>query len=143
VEFVGTVIDVTEAKQAEEKLRQSEREARQLIDFSPMHVSVRAPDGARLYNNQAALDYLGVALEEWRDADIHRLVHPQDAERALTELPGKFQAGSSFEYEVRLRRRDGQYRWFHFRCNPMLDEQGRIARWYAAGTDIDDRKMAE
>jgi transcriptional regulator with GAF, ATPase, and Fis domain len=48
-----------------------------------------------------------------------------------------------FEYEARLRRKDGQYRWFHYRLSPMSDEQGRITRWYAAGTDIDDRKLAE
>ena len=59
------------------------------------------------------------------------------------DLPEKFQSGSPFEYEVRLRRKDGQYRWFHYRFNPVSDEQGLITRWYAAGTDIDDRKLAE
>ena len=59
------------------------------------------------------------------------------------DLPGKLQSGSPFEYEVRLRRKDGQYRWFHYRFNPVSDEEGRITRWYAAGTDIDDRKLAE
>jgi transcriptional regulator with GAF, ATPase, and Fis domain len=59
------------------------------------------------------------------------------------ELPGKFQRGSPFEYEVRLKRKDGQYRWFHYRLSRMSDEQGRITRWYAAGTDIEDRKQAE
>jgi transcriptional regulator with GAF, ATPase, and Fis domain len=53
------------------------------------------------------------------------------------------QSGSPFEYEARLKRKDGQYRWFHYRLNPMSDEQERITRWYAAGTDIDDRKIAE
>jgi formate hydrogenlyase transcriptional activator len=48
-----------------------------------------------------------------------------------------------FELEVRLKRRDGQYRWFHFCINPMRDEQGRITRWYSVGTDIDDRRKAE
>jgi formate hydrogenlyase transcriptional activator len=61
----------------------------------------------------------------------------------IDELPGKFRSGSPFEYEVRLRRKDGQYRWFHYRLSPMSDEQGRITRWYAAGTDVDDRKLAE
>ena len=86
---------------------------------------------------------MGLTLEEWRQADIYRLVHPLDAERSTRELQGKFQSGLPFEYEARLRREDGQHRWFHFRCNPMRDEQGRITRWYAAGTDIEDRKVAE
>jgi transcriptional regulator with GAF, ATPase, and Fis domain len=70
-------------------------------------------------------------------------LHPQDAEIVTKELPGNLQSGSPFEYEARLRRKDGQYRWFHYRLSPMADEQARITRWYAAGTDIDDRKLAE
>ena len=106
-------------------------------------MSERWPDGSRLYNNQASLDYLGLTVEEWLAADLRTLVHPKDAERATTELPGKFESSAPFEYEARRRRRDGQYRWFHFRCNPMLDEQGRVTRWYAGRTDIEDRKVAE
>jgi transcriptional regulator with GAF, ATPase, and Fis domain len=59
------------------------------------------------------------------------------------DLPGKLLNGSPLEYEARLKRKDGQYRWFHYRLSPMSDEQGRITRWYAAATDIDDRKLAE
>jgi len=143
VEFVGTVMDVTAAKQAEEKIRQSERWLRQLLDLSPQHVTEFGPDGSPLYNNQAALDYHGLTLDEWRSADLNRLLHPQDAERMRREYPGKFRSGSPYEFEVRLRRRDGEYRWFLFRFKPMLDEQGRLTRWYAAATDIEDRKRAE
>jgi transcriptional regulator with GAF, ATPase, and Fis domain len=74
---------------------------------------------------------------------LQQVLHPQDAGLVTNELPGKFQRGSPFEYEVRLKRKDGQYRWFHYRLSPMSDEQGRITRWYAAGTDIEDRKQAE
>ena len=143
VEFVGTVMDVTAAKQAEEKIRQSERWLRQLVDLSPQHVTEFGPDGSPLYNNQAALDYHGLTLEEWRSADLNRLLHPQDAERMRREYPGKFRSGSPYEFEVRLRRKDGEYRWFLFRFKPMLDEQGGLTRWYAAATDIEDRKRAE
>jgi transcriptional regulator with GAF, ATPase, and Fis domain len=74
---------------------------------------------------------------------LNRLLHPQDAERMRREYPGKFRSGSPYEFEVRIRRRDGEYRWFLFRFKPMLDEQGRLTRWYAAATDIEDRKRAE
>jgi hypothetical protein len=74
---------------------------------------------------------------------LEEVLHRQDAEIVGKELPGKFQSGSPFEYEVRLRRKDGEYRWFHYRFSPVSDEEGRITRWYAAGTDIDDRKLAE
>jgi PAS domain S-box-containing protein len=93
--------------------------------------------------NRASLDYLGITLEEWQDAGLQQVMHPQDAEIVAKNLPGQLQSGSPFEYEVRLRRKDGQYRWFHFRFNPMSDEEGRVTRWYLAGTDIDDRKLAE
>ncbi len=143
IEVVGTTMDVTERKRAEEKIRQSERELRQLLDLTPLHITEFGPDGNPLYNNQAALDYHGLTLEEWRSADLHGLLHPQDAERMTSEGPSKFRSGSPHELEARLRRRDGQYRWFLFRFNPILDEQGRLTRWYAAATDIEDRKQAE
>jgi PAS domain S-box-containing protein len=102
VELVGTVIDVTAAKQAEEKIRQSEREARQLLDLSPLHITELGPDGTRIYNNRAALDYYGLTIEEWQAADFQTLFHPQDAELAMSEVPGKLRDGSPFEYEARL-----------------------------------------
>src|SRR6202041_957711 len=131
------------AKKAEEKIRQSEKEARQLLDLSPLHITELGPDGARLYTNRASLDYFGITLEEWQDLDLHLLLHRQDAEILTKGLPGELQSGSPFEYEARLKRKDGQYRWFHYRLSPMSDHEGRITRWYAAATDIDDRKLAE
>src|SRR5712692_5026363 len=141
--FTGFIRDITERKRAEEKIRQSEMELRQLLDFTPQHVTVLGPDRRLLYNNQAALDYHGLTLEEWQTADPDRLFHPQDWERITREVYSKFLSGSSRGLEVRLRRRDGQYRWFLIRYNPTLDEQGRPTRWYAAGSDIEDRKQAE
>jgi PAS domain S-box-containing protein len=139
--FLLTEID--DKKRAEDKIRQSEKEARQLLDLSPLHIAEFGPHEARLYLNLAALDYLGITLEQWKDAGLQEMLHRQDAEIVGKELPGKFQSGSPFEYEVRLRRKDGEYRWFHYRFSPVSGEEGRITRWYAAGTDIDDRKLAE
>ena len=125
LKFVGTTTDIDDQKRAEEKIRQSEKEARQLLDLSPLHIAELGPDGARRYLNRASLDYFGITLEEWQDAGLQQVLHPQDAEIVAKDLPGKLQSGSPFEYEVRLRRKDGQYRWFHFRFNPMSDEEGR------------------
>ena len=143
LKFIGTTTDIDDQKRAEEKIRQSEKEARQLLDLSPLHITELGPDGARLYANRASLHYYGITLEEWQDADLHRLLHPQDAAFVTSDLPEKLQSGSPFEYEARLRRKDGQYRWFHYRLSPTSDVEGHITRWYAAGTDIDDRKLAE
>src|SRR5580698_5838089 len=143
LKFIGTTTDIDDQKRAEEKIRQSEKEARQLLDLSPLHITELGPDGARRYLNRASLDYLGITLEEWQDAGLERVMHREDAEIVAKDLPGQLQSGSPFEYELRLRREDGQYRWFHYRFNPMSDEEGRVTRWYLAGTDIDDRKLAE
>ena len=61
----------------------------------------------------------------------------------MSETQSKFLSGLPHEAELRLLRKDGKYRWFLFRYNPLRDEQGRIRRWYVAGTDIEDRKQAE
>ncbi len=143
VEFVGTVMDVTERKWAEEKIRQSERELRQVLDLTPQQICEFGHGGSRLYANKAALDYYGLKLEEWQSDDLNRLLHPQDAERVWSEVQNCFLSGSPYETETRLLRKDGKYRWFLFRLNPVRDEQGRIARLYSAGTDIEDRKQAE
>jgi formate hydrogenlyase transcriptional activator len=97
----------------------------------------------RLYTNQTSLDYLGFTLEEWRNTDRHEYIHPDDWERVTRETQDKFSSGLRHECEARFRGKDGKYRWFLLRLNPVRDEQGRVTRWYSATTDIDDRKQAE
>jgi len=143
LECVGAVTDVTAAKEAEEKIRQSERELRQILDFAPQQVAVLGPDYSRVYINQAALDYFGLTLEESRRLERRSFFHPDDWERMTCEAQSKFLSGLPHEAEFRLMRKDGKYRWFLFRYTPIRDEQGRLTRWYVAGTDIEDRKQAE
>jgi formate hydrogenlyase transcriptional activator len=149
VEFVGTVIDVTERKRAEEELRRSEMELRQILDLVPQLVAVFGPGGERLYANRIGLDYVGRSLEEWRQTpgtffQSGEFFHPDDRERAArTHSDSVRSGGSAYELESRLRKRDGTYRWFLVRFNPLRDEQGQITRWYVALTDIEDRKQAE
>jgi formate hydrogenlyase transcriptional activator len=139
VEFVGTVIDVTERKRAEEELRRSEAELRQILDLTPLYLGVNGPDGSPLYANRASLDFLGMSLEEWRRKRMDTHVHPDDVER----LNRAASSGSACELEVRVRNREGKFRWILARFNPLRDENGQITRWYTASTDIDDRKRAE
>src|SRR5216683_1603073 len=128
-----------------EFIRQSEMELRQILDFAPQYVAVLAPDRdrTRLYANQTMLDYFGFTLEEWRNSDRHKYYHPDYWERLTRETQSKFLSGIPHEYEARFPRKDGKYRWFLFRWNPLRDEQGRVTRWYAAATDIEERKQAE
>jgi PAS domain S-box-containing protein len=149
VQFVGSSTDITDRKHAEEKIRQSEMELRQILDFAPQYVAVLSPERGRLFSessiniNQAALDYHGLTLEEWQSTDPRKLFHPDDWDRILEEDQCNVSKGIPYESEARLLRSDGQYRWFLFRHNPVRDEQGRITRWYVAATDIEDRKQAE
>ena len=143
VRWYGLHTDIDDQRRAEQKVRQSERELRQILDLTPLHITEFGPDGSRLYMNRAALDFHGLTLEEWQSAELHTLFHPEDAERVTHEQICKFQNVSAFESEVRLRSKNGECRWFLARFRPVLDEQGRLTRWYAASTDIDDRKQAE
>jgi formate hydrogenlyase transcriptional activator len=143
IEFVGTVIDVTERKQAEEELRRSEMELRQMLDFTPQFVAVFGPNHERLYVNRIALDYLGTTLDEWRQRSTGAEIHPEDSERLQAYVDSASSSGIGFELELRVRKGDGSYRWFLARYNPLRDNKGQVMRWYAACTDIEDRKQAE
>jgi formate hydrogenlyase transcriptional activator len=145
VRWYTLLTDIEDRKQAEDEIRRSETELRQILDFTPQYVAVLAPDRdrTRLYANQMALDYLGFTLEQWRNTDRREYIHPDDWERVAHETQDKLLRGLPHEFEVRLRGKDGKYRWFLRRRNPVRDEQGRLTRWYSAATDIDDRKQAE
>jgi len=148
-EIVGTVIDVTERKRAEEKIREQEMEFRQMLDLAPQQVAVFGPGGERLYANRIALDYVGLSLEEWRQTPGNvfrpgRFFHPDDRERAARAFSDSTRSsGSAYELELRVRGADGNYRWFLARFNPLHDDKGQVKRWYVATTDIEDRKRAE
>jgi formate hydrogenlyase transcriptional activator len=147
VRWYGTSTDIEDRKQAEERLRQDERELRQLIDFLPQHVLVLDAEGILVQANQTALDYSGRTLDEMTDTGtqerIKRDLHPDDADRVANERRSGISKGVPFEIEKRMLGRDGQFRWFLFRYKPVLNEDGRIVRWFATATDIDDRKQAE
>jgi formate hydrogenlyase transcriptional activator len=136
-----------EQKRAEEKLRQDERELRQLIDFLPQHVLVLDTEGVLLQANRMLLDYNGHTLEEMQgvgtDKRHERDLHPDDLERTRSERRSGLASGVPFEIEKRMRGKDGRYRWFLFRYNPLLNEQGRVVRWFATATDIEERKQTE
>ena len=143
LEFVGTATDVTAAKQAEDKIRQSEMELRQILEFTPQQIAVLGPAGTPIYSNQANLDYLGFTLQEWQSYDHRRLVHPDDFAQTMSQNYSKFLSGLPYEAELRIRGKDERYRWFLIRHNPLQDAEGHLLRWYITGTDIEDRKLAE
>src|SRR5215813_9258309 len=125
-------------------LRSSERNLSLLINAIPTLIHVLRTDGSVLYVNPMALDYTGLTLEEVQKEDYRaRVFHPEDVERLREERRQALTRPVPFENEQRVRGRDGKYRWFLVRNNPLLDEQGSIDRWYVTATDIEDRKRAE
>jgi formate hydrogenlyase transcriptional activator len=89
------------------------------------------------------LEYTGLTKEEVESERFREAFHPEDSERLRAERDAAISRGVPFEYEQRVRRKNGQFRWFLIQYNPLLDERGKVIRWYATGTDIDDRKRAE
>jgi len=144
VKWYGSSIDIEDRKQAEERLRQDEMELRQIVDVVPQHIFVLEPDGRFLYANRRDLEYTGLTLEDVLGPDhLAKVLHPDDLERLRREREHVLAQGVSWESEARLLGKNGQYRWFLIRLNPLRDEQGRIIRWYGTRTDIEDRKQAE
>src|SRR5215813_13251882 len=136
--------DIDDRKKAEEALRSSERNLSLMISAIPTYIHVLRGDGSVLYANQAVLDYVGITLDDAQKEDYRaRFFHPEDVERLREERRLAFSRPVPFENELRALGKDGKYRWFLVRYNPLLDEQGRIDRWYSAATDIEDRKKAE
>jgi formate hydrogenlyase transcriptional activator len=144
VRWFGSNTDIEDRKTAEKKLLEDERELRRITDAIPQTIVVQDPSGHPLYANQAVLDYTGLTMQDVVASDFRaRIFHPEDLERLRGERQAALARGLPFEIEQRALRKDGQYRWFLIRYNPFRDEQGRLVRWYATGTDIDDRKRIE
>jgi formate hydrogenlyase transcriptional activator len=144
VNWYGTSTDIEALKQTAEKLRQDERELRHITDAIPQTIVVLDPSGAPLYANQATLDYTGITEQDVVAPGLReRIFHPDDLEKNREERKAALARGLPFEAELRACGKDGQYRWFLIHYNPFRNEQGRVIRWYATGTDIDDRVRAE
>ena len=144
VKWYATSTDIEDRKQAEEKLRQDERELRRITDVIAQMIVVHDPEGTPIYANKAVLDYTGLTIDDVTRPDFRsRITHPDDSERLRDIRQAALLRGLPFEIEARARRKDGQYRWFLNLYNPFRDEQGRLTRWYSTGTDIEDRKRAE
>jgi PAS domain S-box-containing protein len=139
---LAMVENITERVRAEEELRRSEDRLRLIIDTIPTMAWSLGPDGAVDFVNQRWMDYTGLSLEEELE-DPTRAVHPEDLPGVMEKWLRAMAAGEPSEDELRLRRADGEYRWFLVRTVPLRDEMGNIVKWYGSSIDIEDRKRAE
>ena len=150
LEYVGAAIDITEQHQARAALekafteiKKSEDQLRIIIDTIPTLAWCTLPDGSAEFINQRWLDYMGLSAEEARDWGWRVAIHDEDSTELVDTWRAAVATGEPFEAEARLRRADGEYRWFLFRAVPLRDELGNIIQWYGTNTDIEDRKQAE
>jgi PAS domain S-box-containing protein len=129
---------------AEEALQSSERNLSLMINAIPAIIGVMRADGTPIYGNQGVTDYNGLTMEDMLKEDFRtRIFHPEDMEKLHEERRLAFSRPVPFENELRALGKDGKHRWFLFRYKPLLDESGKIDRWYMAATDIEDRKKAK
>jgi PAS domain S-box-containing protein len=139
---IAFVLDLTERRRAEEALRESELRLRSAIDGIPGLVGVLAPNGDVEAVNRQILEYCGQTLEELRNWGTNGTVHPEDLPHVADIFGKSIAAGIPYQIEQRLRRFDGEYRWFDNRGIPVRDDSGRIVRWYVLLTDVEDRTHA-
>lgn len=143
-DYIGAVMDVTAQKQAEDAIRRSEAELRQIVDAVPQQVFVFAPDWTPLFANRQLLQYTGISAEESRSKTaVLRLFHPEDVARVIKARERALRDATPVQFEARIRGVDGSYRWFLIRDNPLCDEPGHVLRWYGTRTDIEEQKQAE
>ena len=142
VRWYGTSTDIDDRKKAEEAVRQSEKQLRDVIETMPAMAFTALPDGSTEFLNRRFTEYTGLKAEE---IGLHRrnTVHPEDIEGHINKWQASLASGEPFENEVRHRSKDGQYRWFLVRGLPLRNEDGHVLKWFGTLTDIDDRRQAE
>ncbi|WP_345166543.1 PAS domain-containing sensor histidine kinase [Sphingomonas daechungensis] len=143
VRWYSLLVEVDDRKRAERELEASERNLRLTIDTIPALAWSARPDGSTDFLNQHYLDYVGQPLERLLEWQWISFIHPDDLPSLTAAWTGFRSRGQGGEAEARIRRHDGQYRWFLFRVDALRDEAGDIVKWYGVNTDIEDRKLAE
>jgi two-component system CheB/CheR fusion protein len=139
---VITFTDVTETKVLEERLRQQATDLRQMSDALPTLVWASRADGACEYLSRGWLDYTGVSETEQLGYGWIDQVHPEDRERLREAWRSAVREGAALDVEVRIRGKDGAFRWFKTRAVPIRDGQGAPSKWYGTHTDVDELKRA-
>jgi PAS domain S-box-containing protein len=136
--YIGYIIDITERKQAEFLISQSETSWRVLANSIPQHAWMADADGHRSWFNQPYLDYTGSTIEESQGWGWTSFIREDQAETLVENIRLASQTKAPFEATVAIRSKDGQYRWFLSRALPIVNADGEIARWFGTNTDINE-----
>jgi PAS domain S-box-containing protein len=141
----GLMVTMSTAGQVElfSRIRASERNLALIINTIPALAWSASTDGRAEFFNQHYLNYVGLSADQAKDWGWTTAVHPDDLNGLATRWQRIMASEELGEAEARLRRHDGEYRWFLLRANPLRDESGNVVKWYGVNTDIEDRKRAE
>jgi PAS domain S-box-containing protein len=143
VRWYGANVDIEELKQADEALRASARALNLIINTIPMLAWSTDPTGSVEFLNKRWLEFTGLSAEEASGFGWSVAIHPDDRSGLLEYWQAALASGTNVDVEARMRRFDGQYRWFLIRASPLRDESGKIVKWYGTSVDIEDRKRAD
>ena len=139
----GVGRDITERRRANEALMESEQRYRQLGEGISHQVWTAEPDGKLDYVNSRTLDYFNRSTDEMIGEGWQKLIHPDDLEECLDRWRRSIKTGEYYETDFRLRRHDGEYRWFAARATAGRDSEGNIVKWFGTNTDIDGQRQSE
>ena len=143
ISLLAVGVDQTKRREAEEQIRNSERNLRTTIDTIPAYVFSALPDGSFDFASQNWFDYSGLSPEEVYGWDWTDVVHPEDRDQAVETWRESMATGVPGENEHRVRQANGEYRWFLARNAALRDENGHIVRWYVVLMDIENQKRTE
>ena len=141
--YRGVGRHITERKRIEEALRQREKELREIVETIPAMTVTITPDGRDAFIGKRFSEYSGLSEVGARGSDWKVTIHPDDLDLYLRKWRASIISGDPVEFEARVRRSDGEYRWFLARAVAQRDDRGNILKWYEVLTDIEDRKRAE
>jgi PAS domain S-box-containing protein len=142
-EGVAFVVDLTERRRAEQALRERERESQLILETIPGLVAVLTPSGEVDDVNHELVTFCGQPLDVMKNWGTNGTVHPDDLPHMVPIFTRSIASGEPYDFEARIRRFDGVYRWLQVRGLPLRDSAGQIVRWYVLLADVDDRRRAE
>ena len=136
-------MDISDRKQTEASLQQSERELKLITEVIPQQIWTALPNGETDYFNQRWQEYTGFNLEQGRKRGWQNMIHPDDLKEVSEKWNQSVESGDNYNIEARLRRADGKYRWFLVKARPLRNEKGEIIKWYGTNTNITRIKELE
>jgi PAS domain S-box-containing protein len=142
VRWYYVITDIEDRKRAEDLLRSSERQLRAIVDNIPASIAIHSASGELEFENRVAQEYHGRSSDDQQQSPTSA-VHPDDLPALIAAQQRALTTGDPLDFELRVRRADGAYRWFHMRSRRSTDDHDGTVRWYTVGTDIHDRKTAE